>query len=201
MSGLASRKAESMRRSEGFSLLEVLVTLVIVTLGLLGVAAMQGRALSAETEAFQRAQATAVLRDMVDRLNANRTTATCVPATFGTGVVTGSLSCGGAAGVDGTAVSNATAAMQGWNDLLLGGATGELGGMLNARGCVVRDGTDNLYHIAVAWQGLSDTSAPTAPAGASAALTTAVACGAGQYGASGAARRLVWTSVRIATLD
>jgi type IV pilus assembly protein PilV len=197
----------SLRRA-GFTLLEVLVTLVVVTLGLLGVAALQGRAMSAETEAYQRAQATALLSDMVDRLTANRSVAPCFARSYGTGVATPLSACSGIPGVDGDSMTNADVAMAGWNNLLLGATeqtTGStptsVGGIANARGCVVKDASDNLYHIAVAWQGLSETSVPAAPSGASTALTNAVACGSGNYGTSDAARRVIWTSVRIAVLN
>jgi type IV pilus assembly protein PilV len=188
-------------RQMGFTLLEVLVTLVIVTLGLLGVAALQGRALNAETEAYQRAQATALLADMADRINANRAVAPCFAQSYGTGV-SSVTACNGVS-VD--AEASADVAMIAWNDVLKGAtektsANVSVGGMLNARGCVVRDGTDNLYFVAVAWQGLSETSVPAAPSGASTALINAVACGSGQYGSSDAARRVIWTSVRVAVM-
>jgi type IV pilus assembly protein PilV len=193
------------RRQAGFTLLEILVTLVIVTLGLLGVAALQGRAVAAETEAYQRVQATAILQDLVDRITANRNTTACFVQDFGTGAVPSP--CGGAAGVDQGALDSATAAITAWHDLLLGvtelsAAGAAVGGLPNARGCVVRDrGTETVYHLAVAWQGLAETSVPAAPIGATAALTNAVACGSGQYGASDAARRVIWTTIRIPALD
>src|SRR4051812_34767512 len=62
---------------KGFTMIEVLVSLFIVTLGLLGLAALQAKAQQAELESYQRAQALVLVQDMVDRINANRKTAGC----------------------------------------------------------------------------------------------------------------------------
>ena len=42
---------------EGSSLIEVLMAIIILTFGLLGLAALQGKANTAELEAYQRGQA------------------------------------------------------------------------------------------------------------------------------------------------
>src|SRR5512132_1216789 len=65
----------------GFSLLEVLIAIMIVMVGLLGLAGMQARAQVAEFESYQRAQALVLLYDMMDRINNNRSTASCFAAT------------------------------------------------------------------------------------------------------------------------
>jgi type IV pilus assembly protein PilV len=57
----------------GFSLIEVLVALVVVTIGLLGVAAMQTLALTAGQGGYLRTQAVFQTYDMMDRLRANPT--------------------------------------------------------------------------------------------------------------------------------
>jgi len=67
----------SLRRQAGFNLLEVLVSLLIVTVGLLGLAGTQVVAQRAEQESYQRAQAMILMSDIVDRINANRKVATC----------------------------------------------------------------------------------------------------------------------------
>ena len=56
-------------------MIEVLVTLVILVFGLLGLAGLQSRAQVAETESYQRTQALVLVRDMADRLSANRAAA------------------------------------------------------------------------------------------------------------------------------
>jgi len=58
-------------KQSGFSLLEVLITLVIVATGLLGLAAMQARGLSTNHNAYVRSQATLLAYDLTDRMRAN----------------------------------------------------------------------------------------------------------------------------------
>src|SRR5205823_1563863 len=86
--GLFVIRAQRIRES-GFLMLEVMIAVVILALGLLGLAGLQARAHQAETESYQRVQALALLRDMADRINANRANAvsyiTPTSAPLGTG--------------------------------------------------------------------------------------------------------------------
>jgi type IV pilus assembly protein PilV len=79
-----------------------------------------------------------------------------------------------------------------WQNLLLGTSEtlggNSVGAMIGARGCITQtDPVNDIYTIAVAWQGLTDTAAPV------------VACGNGLYG-NETRRRVVWTTLRIADL-
>ena len=56
----------------GFSLLEVLVALAIFSIGLLGLANLQGQSISSSYNAHLRTQATALARSIIDRMRANR---------------------------------------------------------------------------------------------------------------------------------
>ena len=56
----------------GFSLLEVLVTLVIISVGLLGLAGLQATGLKNNQGALLRSQATTLAYDIIDRMRANR---------------------------------------------------------------------------------------------------------------------------------
>lgn len=58
--------------SQGFSLVEVLVTLVVLSIGLLGLAALQTRSLSSTHYAAIGSQATLLAGDISDRMRANR---------------------------------------------------------------------------------------------------------------------------------
>lgn len=58
-------------RQGGFSMIEVLVTLLVFTIGLLGLAALQLNALQGTSDSAQRSQATAVLQDLAERMRAN----------------------------------------------------------------------------------------------------------------------------------
>jgi type IV pilus assembly protein PilV len=61
----------SRRRARGVTLIEVLVTMVIVAVGLLGLAGMQVRGLSIQKDAHGRALATQLALDLADRMRSN----------------------------------------------------------------------------------------------------------------------------------
>ena len=54
----------------GATMIEVLITIVILAFGLLGLVGLQAKVQLAEVESYQRAQAVVLLNDMADRLNA-----------------------------------------------------------------------------------------------------------------------------------
>jgi type IV pilus assembly protein PilV len=60
------------RRSKGFTLIETLVALVVLSIGLLGVAALQLMSLRASHGSAMRSQATFLAYDIIDRMRANR---------------------------------------------------------------------------------------------------------------------------------
>lgn len=92
------------QRLRGVTLIEVLVALVIVAVGLLGLAGLQVRGLSIQKDAHGRAIATQLALDLADRMRANRVPATLTPpadyaftATYLSAIPTASTDC--AAGV------------------------------------------------------------------------------------------------------
>ena len=177
-------------RNAGFSLIEVLVTILILMIGLLGLAGLQGRALTSQMEAYQRSQALILLKDMADRINANRKNAAFYVATVGTG-----------AACPPAGATVASGDLNEWCNALLGAAetqgVAKVGAMIGARGCIYQTvapvaGTPGEYLIAVAWQGLNSTAALT--------VGPAAACGSGQYGGD-VKRRLVALPLTIAALN
>lgn len=58
-------------RSEGFTLIEALVAVLVLSIGLLGVAAMQLKALQSSHVSYQRTIATLAAQDAVERLWVN----------------------------------------------------------------------------------------------------------------------------------
>lgn len=60
------------RRAAGMTLVEVLVTLVIISVGLLGVAALQLATVRNNYDSFVRTQAATLAGDILDRMRANR---------------------------------------------------------------------------------------------------------------------------------
>lgn len=59
-------------RMGGFTLLEVLVALIVLSIGLLGLSGLQTTGLRNNHSAFLRSQATLVTGDIIDRMRANR---------------------------------------------------------------------------------------------------------------------------------
>jgi len=76
----------------GVGLIEVLVALLVLSIGLLGLASLQTHALRFNQGALLRTQATTLAYDIIDRMRANRQQAsstTSYTTSFGSGVPTG----------------------------------------------------------------------------------------------------------------
>ena len=171
----------------GFSMIEILITIAILVVGLLGLAGLQARVASAEFEAYQRSQALVLLQDFADRIIANKKNA-------GTYVKDDIAAQGTEKDCTNTVVGSDRDLCE-FNNALVGaaekqGATGPaVGAMIGARACITST-TPNLYIITIAWQGFTPTAAPTEP------------CGLGLYNSDGKdnLRRTVSLPVRVATL-
>lgn len=180
----------------GFLMLEILVALFILLIGLVGLAGLQARAQQAENESYQRVQALMLLRDMADRINANRANATSYVTTTPIGYGNTSMDCS----APGTTVQIDLCQ---WQAALIGAAetsggtcntgTGAncVGAMIRARGCISNIGgvAGGPFLVEVVWQGL----------GSSAAPPSSVTCGSGSYGDE-TLRRAVTTMVQIGNL-
>jgi type IV pilus assembly protein PilV len=174
----------------GTSLIEVLITMVILAFGLLGLAGMQSKLHLTTVESYQRAQAIVLLNDLSERINANRALAdSYVTANLGTGDSEPEDCSGVAVGPsrDKCEISNA----------LKGAAekkgSANTGAMTNARGCVERlqpvnnvTCTPGIYKVTVEWQGLHKTKEP------------GDSCGGSIYGADGY-RRAISVTVGVGT--
>ena len=185
------------RLHQGFGLIELLVSLVVVGIALVGILQLYARAQTSELESYQRAQALVMLSDMASRLDANRVAASCYQITdpaSGTPFVgvdnTTVFSCAGAGSAASRAMADTDLAQ--WDGTLkgdqerLGGAN--VGGIVGARGCIWADAAGEVFTVSVAWQGRSPTTAPANP------------CGQGLYGQE-TLRRVVSTTVRLADLN
>jgi type IV pilus assembly protein PilV len=71
MSAAANRMSGRCARARGFTLLEVLIAIIIVSIGLLGVAAMQASTLKNAGGSKYRSAAITLTSDMADRMRAN----------------------------------------------------------------------------------------------------------------------------------
>jgi type IV pilus assembly protein PilV len=166
----------------GYILLEVLVTIIILVVGLLGLAGLQLRTTVAETEAYQRAQALILAQDMVDRIYAQRANA----ATYVmNNVGTSSFDCTGLPATVKPDICEWNAELQGAAETQSGTNVGTLVG---GRGCITA-GAANEYFVTVVWQGLMPTVAPAAT------------CGQNLYGTPDTLRRAVSMRVMIADLS
>ena len=63
---------KSAARQQGATLIEVLVAVVVLSIGLLGLGVLQGISLRGNTNAYLRTQATNVSYEIIDRMRANR---------------------------------------------------------------------------------------------------------------------------------
>jgi type IV pilus assembly protein PilV len=175
----------------GSTLLEVLVTVVILAFGLLGLAGMQAKIQLAEMEAYQRAQAILLLSDMIERISANRLQAASYVSSsaYGTGD-SQPASCSNVAA--GFALDLCE-----WSNALKGAAEksggNNSGAMIGARGCVelvqapdttAAVCTPGIYRVTVTWQGLHKTASPS------------LTCGRGLYGDE-AQRRAISNQITI----
>lgn len=201
-----------LKYAAGISLMEVLVTMLIILIGLLGIVALQGKAHVAELESYQRSQALIMLSDIVDRINVNRATASCFNITTNTAAGTpylGTISGGGH-----YTPPDCTAATSAYNtqavnnlaeiDSMLQGSAESMGGsnvgaMIGARACISYDSSTELggspgtglYTVIVTWQGMSALAAPTG-----------MKCAVGLYQSDGLdnKRRAVAATFRLANL-
>lgn len=78
-------------RSAGFSLIEVLIALVILSVGLLGIAAMVSLSMKSKGSSYLRTQALAQASTIIDRMRANRTSA--LAGDYNCGDIQGTVTC------------------------------------------------------------------------------------------------------------
>jgi type IV pilus assembly protein PilV len=183
-------------RSRGVSLLEALITIVILAFGILGLANLQAKMQNAEVESYARSQAIVLLDDMAARVSANRANAAAYVALAPTGTPAGTADAQPTDCVGAFPAPGADRDVCEWSNALKGSTelsgTIAVGAMIGGRGCVDQlAGMDPpSYRVTVAWQGLSTTIAPNA----------GIDCAQGSYGADDAYRRVVTKIVAVANL-
>lgn len=67
---------KAITKQRGFTMIEVLVSVVVLSVGMLGVAGLQATGQRDNHSAYLRSQATALAYDMIDRMRANKTAIT-----------------------------------------------------------------------------------------------------------------------------
>ena len=180
------------RRQTGFTLIEILITLLIIPVGLLGLASVHAQMLVNQFESYQRAQALLLVQDMTSRIRSNSRLARAGSYTTGDyGLIPKDCS-------DATVTSAGAVSIDlcEWGEQIRGVSVTEagkqLGSIIKGRGCIenlpaLADG-GAVIRVTVAWQGLSATVVP------------ASACGADEYGADDSVRRVVSVDVVLAKL-
>jgi type IV pilus assembly protein PilV len=165
-------KRPRQRVSPGFTLIEVLVSIVILAVGLLGLALLQSTSLSNQLESYQRAQALLLLEDMSNRIRVNSNAA--IAGAYSDGADFGKQE-------EENCTLKTTAAERDqcdWNAALAGAGvkfgTVNVGSVLGATGCIENvagsaDG-ETVIRLTIAWQGLTRTVAPN------------LGCGKDQFG-------------------
>ena len=177
-------------KSAGFTLIEVLITFLVLAIGLLGLAGLQVNTLGNQFETYQRAQAVLLAEDMANRIRVDAIAARA-------GDYADSDQYGLLAEADCTVIAASAARyLCEWNKSLAGAsveASGQkLGSIIGARGCIANlaGSTDGeaVIRVTIAWQGSTPTIAP------------ASGCGVDQYGDDDRFRRTVSVDVVLANL-
>jgi len=179
----AVRRTRVRRPQRGTSMIEVLVTLIVVAFALLGLTGFIARTNAVAVESNQRARALALLDDMAERIRSRKSEAALFAAA---GVAHG------AQARDCAALTEVARDLCDWNNLLFGtnDAQTRVGAVqaLRFRGCVTQPFVGQpVYVVTVAWASIA---AGTPPADS---------CALDAFG-DDAHRRVVRTQVRIANL-
>ncbi len=171
--------------ARGFSMIEILITLVITAFGLLGLAAFAAKATQLGVDATQRARAAALLSDMTSRVANNKPNA----ALYASAAVHGASAQACAAGA--TPAQVATRDLCEWGNLLAG--ANDAGGSANSaflgyRGCITQpDVLQPVFVITVAWGSMSP------------GIPPADLCAQNAFG-DDSQRRIIRSQVRVAAL-
>lgn len=174
---------------DGLTLIEILIALLVIAVGLLSTASLQLLSKRSNYDAAQRTTAAHLAQDLLERMRSNPDALIdYLPAgTLGRGSqgAAPAVNCA-AAGVTCTAPELAAYDLWQWEQLLDGAleqrAGNATGGLVEARVCIRGPafGATGVYEVAIAWRGLTESTSPATDA-----------CGAGNYGANDAYRRVM----------
>ena len=132
----------NLRTQSGFSLIEALVALIVLSVGMIGIAALYGQGLSAGRTALYRQIAINLAGEMADRVRSNRTARVAYNAAIPNPVP----ACGPGGGVDCTPAQLAGYDRSIWETLVGQQLPGGVGTVVYA------PGTPPTYTITVSWQ-------------------------------------------------
>ena len=198
------------KRSRGFTMVEVMVSVMIFSIGLIGVARLQVVAKQSNYDAVQRVAATTMAQDLLSRMRSNAGALStyvendgALQINYNSGTSQPSPTCL----TGSTCTAEQLAARDLWDieQDMIGVAEKDsdgnsVGGLtlptlcitaVDEDGNVLDDGESGIYTVAIAWRGKADLSNPTAHACGSAT---------GLYGTSNEYRRLLVMSTYITTM-
>ncbi|MGH8539833.1 MAG: type IV pilus modification protein PilV [Stenotrophobium sp.] len=169
-----------------FTLIEVLITLVVVAIGLLTAAGMQIMSKRNIYDSQQRTAAAHMAQAILSRMSANVTQLPAYVTADATAVSAPATDCTQSAC---TPAQLAAWDVWSWGQTLLGAAVTDMnnnqtGGLVSPTGCV-QTGANGLYVIAIAWRGVTpmsataNTSDPTDPSNNTCGASKAVYAGPG----------------------
>jgi len=184
------------RLQRGLGLIEILITILVVAIGMLGMAGLLISAKQATYDSVQRTTAVQLTEDMITRMRLNSGVDELAAYVAANDVGSGTFSaaytdpgCSSTSHCDTSDLVNVD--LFDWEQQLMGVAEAaggnNTGGLVSPTGCITVDTTTDpdIYTVAVAWRGVVARDNPTVSA-----------CGAasGLYGASNEFRRVVAVS-------
>lgn len=181
----------SRKQQRGVGLIEVLIAVLVMAIGILGVTAMQVAGKRNIYEATQRSLATALARDILERMRSNPSALSSYVATVGRGSISTAPASCNTSDCTPTALASRDLydfeqALDGASETLtVGTDTSSTGGLVSPTACITNNAGN--VTVSIAWRGASETSDPD----------PANTCGAGLYGANDSQRRLLVISTYI----
>ncbi len=150
--------------NRGFSLIEVLITMVVIAIGLLTAAGLQLISKKTNYDALQRTQAAQLGQDIAERLRANARNGDAYLTADATALVEPGTDCSAAEAAC-TAAEIAAYDLWLWGQALLGTAEKDpddnsAGGLVDPTACIT--GSDGRYRITIAWRGITPLPKPEA---------------------------------------
>jgi type IV pilus assembly protein PilV len=159
-----------LKTQHGVTLIEVLVTLVIISIGILGTASLQVVSKRANFAAVQRTSAAHLANDYLERMRGNRSALENYLVADSLGGESLGATPAKDCTADGVSCANSELASYDqwqWEQQLDGAmeriGTANAGGLLEPSACVVgpAGGVDGVYEVAIAWRGNAEHVNPT----------------------------------------
>ncbi len=175
-------------------MIEVLISMLIVSVGSVGLISMQVTGKKVSYDAMQRSIATALVHDIVERMRNNPNALTSyVTANLGNGSISTepTPNC-----VSGDCTSAQLAARDLWEweqnidgsteELIIDSSTVKVGGLVSPRACITHN--SGVVTVAIAWKGYQEIANPTA---------STCGEGLGLYGTSDTQRQIIFVTTYI----